>query len=108
MDELRQRFGSGCVDMLDEGSLEELALCNEELLDTVMDGRSPDDAQLMRAVAQRELFPCFFGSALKLEGVDELLDALVRYAPEPPARGDFGARIFKITRLRGRPAGSHG
>ena len=98
MDELRQRFGSGCVDMLDEGSLEELALCNEELLDTVMDGRSPDDAQLMRAVAQRELFPCFFGSALKLEGVDELLDALVRYAPEPPARGDFGARIFKITR----------
>ena len=98
MDELRQRFGSGCVDMLDEGSLEELALCNEELLDTVMDGRSPDDAQLMRAVAQRELFPCFFGSALMLEGVDELLDALVRYAPEPPARGDFGARIFKITR----------
>lgn len=98
MDELRQRFGSGCVDMLDEGSLEELALCSEELLDTFMDGRSPDDAQLMRAVAQRELFPCFFGSALKLEGVDELLDALVRYAPEPPARGDFGARIFKITR----------
>ena len=98
MDELRQRFGSGCVDMLDEGSLEELALCSEELLDTFMDGRSPDDAQLMRSVAQRELFPCFFGSALKLEGVDELLDALVRYAPEPPARGDFGARIFKITR----------
>lgn len=98
MDELRQRFGSGCVDMLDEGSLEELALCSEELLDTVMDGRSPDDAQLMRAAARRELFPCFFGSALKLEGVDELLDALVRYAPEPPARGDFGARIFKITR----------
>lgn len=96
--ELQGRLGSGFVDMLDPGSLDELALCSEELLETVMDGRRPSAAQLSAAVARRELFPCFFGSALRLEGVDELLEALVSYAPAPPERPDFGARIFKVTR----------
>ena len=98
MSELQCRFGSGCVDMQSPERLEELALCSEELLETVTQGGQPDDAQLARAVAARTLFPCFFGSALRVEGVDELLDALVRYMDQPPARPEFGARIFKITR----------
>ena len=96
--ELQSRFGSGCIDVSDPASAEELALCSEELLETVTEGREPTDEQLSRAVARRELFPCFFGSALKLEGVDELLDALPRLSPALPEREDFGARIFKITR----------
>ena len=96
--ELQRRLGSGCVDMLGEDSLEELALCSEALLETVTEGRAPTDTQIGEAVSRRALFPCYFGAALKLEGVDALLDALDRYAAPPPARGDFGARIFKITR----------
>ena len=96
--ELQSRFGSGCIDVSDPASAEELALCSEELLETETEGREPTDEQLSRAVARRELFPCFFGSALKLDGVDELLDALPRLSPALPEREDFGARIFKITR----------
>ena len=96
--ELQRRFGSGCVDVAAPDAAEELALCSEELLETVTEGRSPSDAQLARAVSRRELFPCFFGAALKLEGVDALLEALGRWTEPLPERADFGARIFKITK----------
>ena len=96
--ELQRRFGSSCVDVAAPDAAEELALCSEELLETVTEGRSPTDAQLARAVSRRELFPCFFGSALKLEGVDALLEALGRWTEPLPERADFGARIFKITK----------
>ena len=98
MDELRRRFGSGCVDLSAAGSSDDLALCSEELFETITSGGTPDDAQLADAVAQRELFPCFFGAALRLEGVDELLDALQRLTRPLPGRREFGARIFKVTR----------
>ena len=98
MEELQRRFGSGCVDIFAVGASDELALCNEELLETVTGGLSPTDRQLARAVSKRELFPCVFGSALKLEGVDELLDTLSRLTVPAPVREDFGARIFKVTR----------
>ena len=98
MDELRRRFGSGCVDLSAAGSSDDLALCSEELFETITSGGTPDDAQLADAVARRELFPCFFGAALRLEGVDELLDALQRLTRPLPARREFGARIFKVTR----------
>ena len=101
MDELRRRFGSGCVDLSAPDSLDDLALCNEDLLETVTGGEAPTDAQLAQAVARRELFPCFFGAALKLEGVDALLEALERYTRQPEASREFGARIFKVTRAEG-------
>ncbi len=98
MSELRRYFGSGCVDMADPGNIEDLALCSEELLEAVTEGREPTDAQLARAVRERGLFPCYFGAALRLDGVDELLDALQRLTLPLPERADFGARIFKVTR----------
>ena len=98
MDELRRRFGSGCVDLSAAGSSDDLALCSEELFETITSGGTPDNAQLADAVARRELFPCFFGAALRLEGVDELLDALQRLTRPLPGRREFGARIFKVTR----------
>ena len=101
MDELRRRFGSGCVDLSAPDSLDDLALCNEDLLETVTGGEAPTDAQLAQAVARRELFPCFFGAALKLDGVDALLEALERYTRQPEASREFGARIFKVTRAEG-------
>ena len=98
MHELQRRFGSGCVDMADPASAEELALCNEELLETVLSGQAPSEVQIANAVAERQLFPCFFGAALKLEGVDSFLDALVKYTRPLPDSDVFGARVFKITR----------
>ena len=98
MEELRRRFGSGCVDLEDPQAEEDLALCNEELLETVTQGESPTDAQLAAAVSRRELFPCLFGAALKLEGVEPLLAALERFTQPLPQQPEFGARVFKITR----------
>ena len=98
MAELRRHFGSGCVDMTSSDNSEELALCSEELLEAVLSGETPTDAMLADAVAERALFPCYFGSALKLDGVGTLLDALQRLTKPLPERDDFGARIFKITR----------
>ena len=90
MEELRRRFGSGCVDLSDPESAEDLALCSEDLLEAVMEGRTPGDAQLAEAVARRQLFPCFFGAALKLEGVDPLLESLERLTRPLPPREELG------------------
>ena len=75
---------------------EELAMCSEATLDRFMASGALSDADVTELIAARALFPCFFGSGLKLEGVDEFLDALVRYAPVPDYPADFGARVFKI------------
>lgn len=98
LEELRRRFGTGCLDLSDPACGEDLALCNEELLETVMAGESPTEEQLGAAVARRELFPCYFGSALKLEGVDKLLEDLERLTQPLPQREAFGARVFKVTK----------
>ncbi len=98
MQELRRRFGAGCIDLSDVAAREDLALCSEDLLETIAAGEEPADAQLAEAIASRALFPCFFGSALKLEGVDALLGALERLTKPLPAVDSFGARIFKVTR----------
>ncbi len=96
--ELRRRFGDGCVDLTDPACADDLALCNEELLETVTAGKTPTKDQLAAAIARREVFPCYFGAALRLEGVDALTDALDTLTRQPEAPAEFGARIFKITR----------
>ena len=53
---------------------------------------------ISRLIGERKLFPCYFGSALKVEGVDELLAGVVRYAPQPDYPAEFGAKVFKIMR----------
>ena len=96
--ELRRRLSDRCVDLSDPDCGEELALCSEELLEAVLEGRAPTREQLAGAIAKRQLFPCFFGSALKLEGVAPLLEALQDLTLPLPRREEFGARIYKVTR----------
>ena len=98
MEELRRRLGDRCVDMGDPDNAEDLALCSEELLETVMAGEAPKQEQLARAIARRQLFPCYLGAALRLSGVEELLQALEDLTLPLPERKEFGARIFKVTR----------
>lgn len=100
MDGLK-RLGDGFVDFSDDVPREEfydgLAMCGEEMMEQYLDaGAVPADA-IRRAIIRRQAFPCFFGSALKLEGVKELLAGLEEYTAEPPRGDEFGARVFKIS-----------
>lgn len=100
LDELRQRLDGGCVDFgaPREMLLEEAALCDEAVLERYLESGTVSDETLAGLIAERRLFPCFFGSALKLDGVDELLAALERYTRAPDYPQKFGARIFKVSR----------
>ena len=98
LEQLRRRLSDRCVDLADPGSGEELALCSEQLLEAALEGRSPTQEEPAAAISQRQLFPCFFGSALKLEGVAPLLEALGSLTLPLPPQKDFGAKIFKVTR----------
>ena len=95
---LRARLSERCVDLSDEGAFEEIALCGEEAMERYLTDGTLDDAFLAELIRRRELFPCFFGSGLRLEGVEPLLDALGRFALPGEYGEDFAARVFKISR----------
>nr|WP_326127197.1 translation factor GTPase family protein [uncultured Oscillibacter sp.] len=98
--ELKGKLDGGCVDfsLPPEELAEEAAVCDEAVLERYLETGALSDGDVTAMIAGRRLFPCLFGSALKLEGVDELLAALERYAPVPEHPPEFGARVFKIAR----------
>ena len=96
-----KRLGEGFIDFSDDVPKDEfydgLAMCSEDMMEQYLDtGTVPADA-IRQSIRQRQVFPCFFGSALKLEGIKELLAGLEEYTTEPPRGDEFGARIFKIS-----------
>ena len=97
--QLNRRLGEGFVDFGAEQADrdEALALCDENLMDRMLDAGQLQDADLIPAIARRHVFPCWFGAALKLEGVDALLDGLDRYIRPAPALEAFGAKVFKVS-----------
>ena len=97
--QLNRRLGEGFVDFGAEQADrdEALALCDENLMGRVLDAGQLQDADLIPAIARRHVFPCWFGAALKLEGVDALLDGLDRYTRPAPALKAFGAKVFKVS-----------
>ena len=97
--QLNRRLGEGFVDFGAEQADrdEALALCGENLMDRMLDAGQLQDADLIPAIARRHVFPCWFGAALKLEGVDALLDGLDRYTRPAPALEAFGAKVFKVS-----------
>lgn len=98
MSQLRTRLSEGCVDFgaSQDERTENIALCDESLL-AKYENDALTDADITEAVKKRRLFPCFFGSALRLDGVDEFLDALCRYTDMPAYGENFAARVFKIS-----------
>ena len=79
-------------------AMEAVAICDEELLNSFLtDGRISQE-QLREKIAERKVFPCLFGSALRLQGIEALLSAIAAYAPEKTYPEAFGARVFKVTR----------
>ncbi|MGN1180871.1 MAG: NYN domain-containing protein [Suilimivivens sp.] len=99
--ELSGQLDGGCLDFSDEASedfFESLAMCDETLLNHFLETGRLETDMIKRAIAGRKIFPCFFGSALKLFGVQELMDGISRYVTVPEYPPEFGARVFKITR----------
>ena len=79
-------------------AMEAVAICDEELLNSFLtDGRISQE-QLREKIAERKVFPCLFGSALRLQGIEALLSAIAAYTPEKTYPEAFGARVFKVTR----------
>ncbi|MCI9121821.1 MAG: GTP-binding protein [Oscillibacter sp.] len=100
LEELKSRLDSGCANfsLPPEALAEEAAVCDEGLLERYLETGQVSDAELTDLIRRRKLFPCLFGSALKLEGVEALLEALRRHAPLRTYPSDFGARVFKVSR----------
>lgn len=99
--QLQAELSDGCQDFTctrDDAWTENIAMCAEELLDAFFAQGSLTDLQIADAVQGRKIFPCFFGAALKDEGVRELLDGMEQYLPQAQAQSVFGARVFKISR----------
>lgn len=99
LEQLKNRLSDGCADFGDmEAVAEQASLCDEALLERYLEGELPSVGDLSALIVERKLFPCFFGSALKLEGVEELLSGLETYSMEPAWPEQFAARVFKIGR----------
>ncbi len=99
LESLREVLSPGCADFSDSEALAETAaLCDEALLETYLETGIVTDANIRGLIEARKLFPCLFGSALKLEGVRELLEALERCGPRPEYPEIFGGRVYKISR----------
>ena len=98
--ELRSRLSENCVDFGrgEDAIYEDAAMFDEAVMEQYLETGTLEDDTLRALVAERRLFPCAFGSALKLDGVEELLALLDRYAPRQAAGDEFGARVFKIAR----------
>ena len=100
LQELRQELSENCAAFdADEAALhEELSLLDEALMEQVLKTGQLEDAQIAGLIAKRRVFPCFFGAALQLQGVNELLSALQRYTVEPSYPAEFSAQVYKIAR----------
>ena len=97
--QLTHRLGEGFVDFGTDADArsEALALCDERLMEAVLENGELSKEQITAAIARRHVFPCWFGAALKLEGVDALLAGLDAYTRPAPALDAFGAKVFKLS-----------
>ena len=97
---LQSRLSPGCIDFTAprEQIYEAAALCDEALLENYLETGTVTEGNLRSLIAQRRVFPCCFGSALKLDGIDQILQILDRYAPQIEERAAFAAKVYKISR----------
>lgn len=99
--ELKERLDEGCIVFGKEKnveSLEEIAMTDEAVLDYFMEHETVRNEDICRLIRERKIFPCYFGSALKLDGVQELLAGFEEYMKPFDGKKEFGARVFKISR----------
>ena len=101
--ELKSRFSEGCIDFgrVETGAeevIEEIAVCDEQTMEEYLEKGSVAAASIRRLVAERKIFPCYFGSALHLQGVEELMNGICTYQMQKENPAAFGAKVYKIAR----------
>lgn len=101
---LQERLSGQCIDFTEnafskkDSFFENIAVCDEKILEKYLEKESIDREDIASLVAERKVFPCYFGSALKMEGVEQLLDGIREYAQPVSYPESFGARVYKIGR----------
>ncbi len=96
---VKENLHSSCIDMsaIASDEAESLALCSEDLMNEFLNNGSFSSESIRSAISDRKLFPCYFGSALKTQGITEFLEALSIYTVQKPGGNEFGAKVFKIS-----------
>ena len=105
LQQLKNRFSDGCIDFTGEqdgdetlaNSMEDIAMQSETAMESYLESGTIPDETIQEMIAERALFPCFFGSALKMDGIDEFVAGFERYVREPEYDSAFGARIYKVS-----------
>ena len=101
LSELKNRFDDNCISFSDFGKndfYDSIATCDEDALSQFLDKGEVSENSIISLIRRRLLFPCFFGAALKLEGVTEFLNGLEKYTTAPQYPVELGAKVYKITR----------
>lgn len=105
LNQLKKRFSDGCIDFTgahdDNAALadvmEDIAMQSETAMESYLESETIPDETIREMIADRALFPCFFGSALKMDGIDEFIAGFERYVREPEYDSEFGAHIYKVS-----------
>lgn len=98
---LKKQLSDGCIDFGNgetEAFYDELAMCEESMLEGFLETGNVETLQIKKAVKERKVFPCIFGSALRLQGIEEFMKCIGDYVTMPSYAEEFGAKIFKVTR----------
>lgn len=101
LEQLKKQLSEACIEFQEKGTeafYEEVAVCDEAVLERFLDKGTLEKSDIERLIKERKLFPCYFGSALKLQGVDIFMEGLIKYAEYPIYPKEFAARVFKISR----------
>ena len=98
---IKTQLEDGCIDFTQTGTedfYDQMAMSDEIMMENYLEKGYVEISNINTAIRQRKVFPCFFGSALRLEGVKEFVAAIVKYSIAPDYPNELGARIFKVTR----------
>lgn len=101
LEELKKRLSDGCIDFSVEKTEEfydQIAMCDEHLMEEFLENGIIHENAIKNAIKERKIYPCYFGSALKLEGVEEFMQGIVKDTLKPVYPEQFGAKVFKIAR----------
>ena len=100
--ELQIRLDEKCVDFsIDQDAdsfMENLAMCDETMLEKYLEGEVISDQEIQSAIEKRHVFPCYFGSALKMQGVEAFLNDFEKFTLAKTYPNEFGAKVYKISR----------